>query len=206
MSRDTLVIVPVKDPAQAKTRLSPVLAPPRRAEIARVLLGRSLSLLSELRAELGFGLAVVTPSAEIASKARKAGALALPDPGRGLNAALDAAARHAADEGYAQICVLPADLAAPRAEDIRRIIAFPRSPRSVLICPAKDGGTNALRLAPGAIAFHYGPRSAERHALAAQSAGLTPVILPLASLAEDVDTVRDLTRAAHLAPELRGFA
>jgi len=193
----------MKDPGASKTRLSPVLSPDARADLARLLLQRTLSLLTGIQPRGGFDLAVVTGSAEVAQTARRYRADVIVEPGRaGLNSALGIAADHAA--GYARLCVLPADLTAPDPQDVLTLLSVARDKAGVVLCPATDGGTNALALSPpDAIRFAFGPHSARRHIQAARAAGLPGTLLPLASLRFDIDTSTDLTRARQISPDLR---
>jgi 2-phospho-L-lactate guanylyltransferase (CobY/MobA/RfbA family) len=55
-----------------------------------------------------------------------------------------------------------------------------------------------MALAPGAVAFRYGPDSARLHAGAADGAGLRAVTLDVPELAFDVDAPADLARLREL--------
>ena len=204
MSSATIVVVPMKDPAASKTRLNAALGSERRASLARLLFKRTLSLLGDLQQSHGFALAVVTESAEIAELAKGSAAAVIKDPSGGLNPALTSAGDYAAAAQFERLCILPADLAAPDPSDLERVIGFAPVEKAAVICPAADGGTNALLVAPpNALPFQFGPGSAKRHAEAAEAHGLTPVMMPLESLAFDIDTAEDLARAVRIVPELR---
>ena len=67
----------------------------------------------------------------------------------------------------------------------------------IAVAPASDGTTNALALAdPGLFAPLYGPGSAEEFRSHASQLGVASVVVTRANLAEDVDTVDDLSRLA----------
>jgi 2-phospho-L-lactate guanylyltransferase len=76
-----------------------------------------------------------------------------------------------------------------------------------VIVPDRHGsGTNGLLLRPpDAIAPSFGPGSRERHAAAAEAAGLRWEVDPLPSLLVDVDTPEDLSEVATLVEERRGL-
>ncbi|MEM6609435.1 MAG: 2-phospho-L-lactate guanylyltransferase [Pseudomonadota bacterium] len=203
---NTLVVVPMKSAVLSKTRLSGCLTDVTRRRVAQHLFRRTITTLARLQTHVAFDLAVVTASAAIARVAETAGATQIADPDRGLNAALASAARYADENRYDQICIFPADLTAPTDEELVRVITQQTSADAVLICPSVDGGTNALRLRPGAMDFCFGVGSARRHAHAARQAGLTPITLRLASLSCDIDTAADLAHAMRQDRALRAMA
>ena len=202
MTSKTLLVVPMKDPAEAKTRLAGSLSGAQRAALARLLFGRTLGLLEGLRTQGAFELAVVTGSTEIAAEAACVESVAVIDEGpcAGLSGAVGASAAWATARGFSRLCVVPADIVAPLAADLLRFLS---SPAEVTICPAADQGTNALLVSPPeAMEFCYGPKSALRHYNAASDRGLDPVMMPLESLSFDVDTSECLAKALAVSPEL----
>jgi 2-phospho-L-lactate guanylyltransferase len=183
-----IALIPVKELSQAKARLAPVLDEGARRELAlaifRDVLAAALACHSLDR------VAAVTRDEAALALASEAGAEGLAEAG-GLNEALTSAARQAAERGATRVVVLAADLALANAEGIAAAVA---ADADVVVVPSTDGGTNALVLAPAAIAFAYGPDSARRHMDAAQRAGLRALRLELAALALDIDTPADLER------------
>ncbi|MEM8789127.1 MAG: 2-phospho-L-lactate guanylyltransferase [Pseudomonadota bacterium] len=203
---DRLVLVPMKDPAQAKTRLGARYDARQRAAIAWRLFRRTLSALRRTQASVPFDLAVVSTSPAIEVTARAAGALFLPQaPGcETLSQVIQTAAAWADGRGHRSLCVLPADLAAPDPADLATLLALPLEDHRAVLTPSTDMGTNALLLTPpAALPFAYGPRSFLRHWQAAETAGLNPKMLPLPSLRWDVDTTDDMARLLAHEP---GFA
>ncbi|MEM9011121.1 MAG: 2-phospho-L-lactate guanylyltransferase [Pseudomonadota bacterium] len=207
MSGRLLVAVPMKDPAAAKTRLADALPDPLRERLAEGLFAHTLRLLLSLPTPPvweAMDVAVVTGAPRVAAMAEALGARAV-DEGAvpELSAALDHAAIWARRQGYAALAVLPADLAAPRPEDLLALLGHRPGPGEVLLCPAADYGTNGLLVAPpDALPFAFGPGSFHRHRAAAEAHGLTPVLMPLESLRHDVDTSADLARLAKAQPTL----
>ncbi len=188
---DLCIIIPMKDPGAAKTRLGDTLPGKTRAALTRTLFRNTLRVLRTVDPALT--IVVVTNSVAIHEIAAPFGVQILEDPGLGLNAAVDAGAEYAADAGYASVCVLPGDLADPLAKDLAALFATSRGPFSMVIAPAHDGGTNALLVSPPrAIQFAYGPGSCAAHQAAAEDAKLSCVIQPLPSLLYDVDRSTDL--------------
>ena len=133
----------------------------------------------------------MTPDEAGADAARDAGAEAVADPGEGQGAAVQAAL-----EGVepGAILVVNADVPCVVPHDLRSLLAA--TPAGCLaLVEALDGTTNALSLpAPDAFAPLYGPGSADRFRAHAESLGLEAVSVALPNLADDVDTMDDLTR------------
>ena len=198
----TLITVPMKNPRASKTRLRGALSDPARDRLVRLLYRRTLEFLGPVAGNHGAALAVVTGDTVAADMARTAGFAVIEEPrDTDLSGALTAAGHWAVDRGYDRLCIIPADLAAPLATDMDRLLS---SEAAVTVCPSVDRGTNALLLSPpDAIRFRYGPASALRHLEEAQAKGLTAVLLPLDSLSFDIDTSACLTRAMDVVPELQ---
>ncbi len=190
--KELLFIIPMKDPALAKSRLAAVLPDAVRARLAMALFRRMLAFLAE--AQPGTDVLVVSESAAI--KAEVPG-LFLRQSGQGLNGAVHEGAAWAVARGYRAICVLPADLADPTPDDLARLLALRKG---VVLAPAHDGGTNALLASPpDAISFHYGKGSCVAHQKAAEAAGVPCTIVPLDSFRYDIDTSADLARVRGVA-------
>ena len=183
-----IALIPVKELSQAKARLAPVLDGERRRELALALYRDVLA--AALACPALDGVAVVSRDREALTIAVEAGAEGLPEPG-GLNEALTSASQTMAERGIDRLIVLAADLPLATPDDIATIA---QADADVALVPSEDGGTNALALAPGAIAFRFGPDSARRHLAAADAADLRSLRLELPTLALDIDTPDDLAR------------
>jgi 2-phospho-L-lactate guanylyltransferase len=134
---------------------------------------------------------VVTPDEEGADAAREAGAEVVADPGGGQGAAVQAGLAGVAAGG---ILVVNADVPCVVPHDLRTLlVATPAG--CVALVEALDGTTNALSLpSPQAFAPLYGPNSSDRFREHAESLGLEAVSVSVPNLADDVDTMEDLTR------------
>jgi len=194
-------LVPVKHLVAAKSRLLPG---PDRSAVARLTLAMLDDVLGALSAATRVGrVAVVTPDAEVASHARRAGAIALLRPVPGLNPSIDAGAAELAKAGQDGLLVVLGDVAGASAADVdaacEALASLPRP--SAVLCPARDGGTTALARAPhDALPACFGPDSAARHREAAAARGIAFRELALPSLAIDLDRpedVRAFLRSEH---------
>ena len=177
------VVIPFAG-AEGKTRLHP------SARIRRAL--SQAMFCDVLAACIVLGRTrVVTPDEEGADAARDAGAEAVADPGEGQGAAVQAGL-----EGVepGAILVVNADVPCVVPRDLRSLLAA--TPAGCLgLVEALDGTTNALSLpAPDTFAPLYGPASSDRFRAHAESLGLEAVSVALPNLADDVDTMDDLTR------------
>jgi 2-phospho-L-lactate/phosphoenolpyruvate guanylyltransferase len=177
------VVIPFAG-AEGKTRLHS--STRIRRALAHAMLGDVLAacvLVGQTR--------VVTPDEEGAETAREFGAEVVADPGGGQGAAVRAGLEGVELGG---ILVVNADVPCVVPHDLRSLLAA--TPAGCLaLVEALDGTTNALSLpSPDAFAPLYGPSSSDRFRAHAASLGLEAVSVASANLAEDVDTMDDLTR------------
>lgn len=134
---------------------------------------------------------VVTPDEQGADAAREAGAEVVADPGGGQGAAVQAGLEGVELGG---ILVVNADVPCAVPHDLRSLLAATPI-GGVALVGALDGTTNALSLpTPDAFAPLYGSSSSDRFRAHAVSLGLETVSVSVPNLAEDVDTMDDLTR------------
>ncbi|WP_163577254.1 2-phospho-L-lactate guanylyltransferase [Halomonas faecis] len=192
MTTKPLIVIPVKAFGLAKSRLGDTLSPDRRSALAQRLCQRTLSFFARHFPE--HDRLVVTASAAIGRLAKHHGAMVLEEPAAdGLSRAAGRAAEWARRRGYAAQLLIPADIVQLDAREIRRLLAAHQVRPYAVICPASDGGTNALLTSPpDALPFRFGPRSAEAHREAALRRGLDCRVLTLPHLRFDLDTPTDL--------------
>lgn len=188
----TNIVIPVKDFASAKQRLSAVLGDPDRIRLARCLYERTLAFFA--RHFASYPVLVVTDSRSAAAIARRCGATALFEPAQaGLSAAAQWAADWSARHGFDRQLLVPTDIAELDDNEIRGLLEYAHPGPSVVICPARDAGTNALLTTPpGVIPFRFGARSSELHRDSARRQGIECTILDLPHLRFDVDSADDL--------------
>ena len=188
VARVVTVVIPFAG-TEGKTRLHA--APRIRRALAHAMYCDVLAacvLVGETR--------VVTPDEEAATAARAAGAEPVADPGGGQGAAVQAGV-----EGVAPgaILVVNADVPCVGPHDLRALLAATPA-GGVALVEALDGTTNAVSLpSPHAFAPLYGQGSADRFRAHAASLGLEAVSVAVPDLADDVDTMDDLTRLRHRA-------
>lgn len=185
-----VALVPVKTPCEAKTRLSPVLGQDECARLCMAMLEDVLFALAG--AQRIDAVAVVTTDDRVADFTAELGHTVMRDDGKGLCAALDAAAAELAAVGTQTVLIVPADIPTVSSADIDVLIE--RHNGGLSISPAiRDGGTNALICSPpDAVPFCYGRDSASRHMRAAEQSGVPCHRLPVPAFFRDVDLPEDL--------------
>jgi 2-phospho-L-lactate guanylyltransferase len=183
-----VVLVPVKAFGAAKARLAPSLDAAGRDALARAMADRVIAAAHPLP------VAVVCDDAEVAGWATDHGAMVLPEPGRGLNGAVEAGVERLAAAGASEVLVAHADL--PLAHGLARLAGFDGA---TLVPDRRDDGTNVLCIPAGAdFRFRYGPGSFARHLAEAHRLGLATRIVRDPELGWDVDEPADIP--AGLAP------
>ena len=190
MTPSLLVALPMKAFDQAKSRLSPAMAPAQRQRLSRALFERTLAFFGDCFP--GMDRLVVTPSPQVRDTARACGAAVTLEPApQGLDAAAQRAIDYAAEHGYRQLLIIPGDIPVWLRSEVQALLAL-GGRREVVIARARDGGTNALLLRlPTPLRCAYGEDSARRHADAARSAGLSVAVCQLPFMAHDIDRPQD---------------
>jgi 2-phospho-L-lactate guanylyltransferase len=185
---DTWLCILARDPAAAKTRLSGVLGPASRADLAVAMLEDVLAAASDVTFARRL---VVTESDLVRGVARSAGAESFYVRASGTNDAASAAVRQVAGEGAARLLLLAADLPYLVASDLELLLA---EDAPVVIAPDRHRrGTNALLLAPpSVISPAFGEDSFRAHREGARRASSDSRIVTSRGLATDVDDPEDL--------------
>lgn len=187
MAGSSWALVAIKARAECKERLAGYLTPAARLMLVRFMLRRVLDALAG--AQGIERIAVVTPEADFLPP----DVLVLPDPGGGLNAALEAARRTLVHLGAGELIILSADLPLVTVADIDLLMAQGRRTGFALASDVACTGTNALYLMPSApFRFQFGHDSRSKHLAEAARLGLTSGIVQTPGLACDLDNVEDL--------------
>jgi len=192
----TTALIPVKRLEESKSRLLPQLPDARRQALTLAMLEDLIESLSQTS---GIDkIAVTTPDAIVAERARAAGAEILMRAEPGLNSALEdgrqrlQASDSAKSDGF---LIVLGDVAGALPEDFSKLLdaaARSESP-GVWLAPSSDGGTSALLQRPAnAIPCCFGRDSAKRHREAADEADIPYFEIELASLSIDLDHPEDL--------------
>lgn len=188
----TFVAVPVKDLANAKQRLIPVLTAAERRALARAMLE---DVLRALATALPAPAHVVTTDVQVAALAREYGAECLIDSAdRGHTEAVAFAQRHARARGADRFLTLPGDVPCVTGDEVRALLRALAGERGAAFVPSLSGlGTNgALLVPPDVMPLTFGEPSFANHLEAARQRGLAPRVLPMPGLGLDIDAPDDL--------------
>lgn len=192
-------IIPVKPMKLAKSRLSGVLSPEQRAQLAEATF-RHVVKVAEDSPHIT-GTLVISRDTRALAIARDLGAKTIQESSSSdLNPALTRATEITRMWGAEAVLVLPADLPFINADDIHRVIGLSvYSPCIVLATDSANDGTNVMFVRPpGLIEYQYGPGSFQRHAQAARAIGATVRFYDSETVTLDIDVPADLDRYNEL--------
>jgi len=193
------VVVPAKQLASAKTRLTPLTA----SLAADLPLGHEQLVLDLLADTVAAALAssvvgrvlVVTDEPRAAAVVTALGADTTADqPRNGLNAALAHGAERARADGDGPVAALNSDLPALRPEELTAALTAAAGHGRSFVADAQGTGTTLLAVRDGALAPRFGPGSAAAHA----AGGAVPLDGDWPGLRQDVDTPADLLAASWI--------
>jgi 2-phospho-L-lactate guanylyltransferase len=191
--RDLWAVVPVKQLAEAKHRLSRAFPPEFRRALAIEMLEDVLESLS--RASGLAGIVVVTIDREMRRIARRRGARVLTEGATsGHTGAVTAAVRMLVAEGREGMLTLPGDIPGVTAAEIDVLLRQHGPSPAFTIAPAHDGrGSNAVISSPAdLVPLAFGNDSFLPHLAAARRRGIEPQVVRLERLGLDIDNPEDL--------------
>jgi 2-phospho-L-lactate guanylyltransferase len=190
-----MILVPVKNLAGAKQRLSPILSPEERFALAQVMCEDVLQTLADWqnRPEV----AVVTSDQIARELASRFNFEVIADDNSGETRAIEMATSLCIERGENNTLVIPADIPLIDSADLEKIVDC-APPRGTLLVPDAAGrGTNAAWRSPADLfPLRFGNDSFLPHLAAAKATGLPCIILELASIARDIDRPEDLDEIA----------
>jgi 2-phospho-L-lactate guanylyltransferase len=198
-----MILVPIKNLANAKQRLASLLDQPTRTELAQAMLFDVLEAVSQCKSRSEVGL--VTTDVFAVKLARHFGFQVIPDHANsGETAAIAMATQFCESQGIESTLVIPGDIPLIQASELDQIIDAAPAEGSVIV-PAGDGrGTNAiLRRPAGLFPLRFGNDSFKPHVAAARDTGRPCVVISLPGIALDVDNPSDLKQLAKAPGETR---
>jgi 2-phospho-L-lactate/phosphoenolpyruvate guanylyltransferase len=188
-----VVLVAVKNPSNAKSRMSPFLTVEERFALVWAMfedLGRALR-------PLRCPVVLVTNSDRASAYAEQAGWRVLREAEQiSESASVDLASQRLAEEGVDSVLRLPADLPLVRSDDVVEILSLAKTERSAALVPSWDWtGTNALlRTPPCLFPSRFGRNSFAMHAREAALRSVPLEVIENPRLALDLDDVSDIIR------------
>lgn len=199
-----MILIPVKNLANAKQRLAAVLDQSTRTELAHAMLADVVDAVSGCEVEV----ALVTSDPFALGLAAQHGFEAIrDDSNRSETDAIEMATRVCEERGIGSSLVIPADIPLIEASDIQMIYEHAPARGSVLVPAADKRGTNAALRSPAALfPLRFGNDSFVPHRAAAKATNHPCVVLSLPRLALDIDNPEDLRQLARSSGEKRSQA
>src|SRR5215210_7892894 len=201
------LLIPVKDSARAKTRLSRVLSLDERE---RLMWAMFQDVSSAVQAVMKADRVVLVSSfAPAIEQARRLGWDVLVEGSQqSESASVDWASRVLADEGCHTIMRLPADLPLVTSEDIDALLSVELCAPAALIVPSREGtGTNAIIRTPATLfPSRFGPNSLALHRQEAARVGVECLVVDNPRIALDIDEPQDLMLLCEHGQHTRSFA
>jgi len=198
-----MILVPVKNLANAKQRLSSVLGPETRQELAQAMCADVLETLARWRQRPA--VAVVTSDLFASNFAQGLGFEVIADDvNPGETGAIEMPTAFCRDRGADHSLVIPADIPLIERSELEKIVESAPPGGSVLVSDAAGRGTNAALRAPADLfPLRFGNDSFLPHLAAANATGLPCVVLNLPGIALDIDRPEDLQELASVGGERR---
>lgn len=191
-------IVPVKELAGAKQRLSGMFPPEFRRGLVATMLEDVLAALS--RSTRLAGMLVVTVDPTLEQLARHHGARVVAEGAReGHTGAVTAGIRTLRAEGVAGMLTIPGDVPGVTATEIDRLLGAHGEAPSFTIAPAHDGrGSNTVIASPpDLVPLAFGNDSFLPHLDAVRRLGIEPTVMRLDGIGLDIDNPEDLLAFAR---------
>jgi 2-phospho-L-lactate/phosphoenolpyruvate guanylyltransferase len=190
----TVCIIPMKEPALAKTRLSLALDPEERSKIAIKLFRNTISNL--IKCNLDIDIIVVTGSLLVREICREYSIQFITERvNSDLNKILEESCLWAHDQNYKQAIIIPSDLATPNFSLLANYTLknMDANQNKLTIFPSYDGGTNCLITSlPILYPLQYGKGSALKHIAIAKDYGYQTELVDTEAFRLDIDTIEDL--------------
>jgi 2-phospho-L-lactate guanylyltransferase len=197
-----MILVPIKNLADAKQRLSPVLNPGERFALAQAMCEDVLQALADWQGRPA--VAVVTSDSFARDLAARFNFEVIADDNSGETSAIEMATAVCREHGMSSTLVVPADIPLIEASELQEIVDVAPIHGAVLVPDAAGRGTNAAWRSPSDLfPLRFGNDSFLPHKAAAKATGLPCVVLELPSIARDVDRPEDLYELATASGERR---
>ncbi len=197
-----MILVPIKNLADAKQRLSSILSPEERFALAQAMCEDVLQALACWQSRPP--VAVVTSDSFARDLAVRFSFAVVVDDNCGETSAIEMATAVCRERGAKSTLVIPADIPLVDRTELRTIVDSAPAGGAVLVPDAAGRGTNAAWRAPSDLfPLRFGNDSFLPHLAAAKATGLPCVVLELPGIARDVDRPEDLLELAAAGGERR---
>jgi 2-phospho-L-lactate guanylyltransferase len=190
-----MILVPVKLLSDAKLRLSAILTPQERIDLARAMCTDVLQALASWTKRPP--VAVVTTDSFARDLAAQFNFDVIADDNAGETNAIAMATAACKARGCNSTLVIPADIPLVDSAELQKIVDAAPQSGALLVPDAAGRGTNAAFRSPADLfPLRFGNDSFLPHLAAAKTTGLPCVVLQLPSIARDADRPEDLYELA----------
>jgi len=190
-----VILLPIKNPSNAKQRLSSKLSPTERKDIVWAMIEDVTRALA--RATLADRIVVTTQDRSVIQYALNQRWEVIEETEQiSESCSVDMASVLLKRQGATAVLRLPMDIPLVKSEDIDQVLGLQLSSSSGLLVPSLDGtGTNALlRIPPDAFPSRFGSGSLNLHRLEAKLAGVEVKVLENHRISLDIDTPQDVLK------------
>jgi 2-phospho-L-lactate guanylyltransferase len=187
------LLIPIKDPARAKTRLADLLSADERQRLAWAMFEDvSRAAAASLKPDRIVLVTSFQPAIEYA--ARLGWEALVEDSQSSESDSIDWASRALQERGFDAVMRLPADLPLVQPEDIDALLSIELRAPAALLVPSREGtGTNAIiRTPPGLFPSRFGPGSLALHREEAARVAVECLVVNNPRIALDIDEPADL--------------
>jgi len=187
-----VALIPMKNPTQSKQRLSGLLSPEERYNLALAMF-RDV-ILAVAGASRVDRVVVYGSGEQIVEMAQEAGCEFLEGPENEGETEAVAQATEILSPSVNGLLVIPADVPLVRSEDVDTLVNESRMTPGVTLCPSRDClGTNGVLRRPGdVLPLTFGSNSFYPHRALAHRLGLPCMIVDLPRLGLDIDRPEDV--------------
>jgi 2-phospho-L-lactate guanylyltransferase len=187
------LLIPVKDPANGKTRLARLFSAEERRRLAWAMF-EDVCRAAEGSREPDLVVVVTSFDPAVEFALSLGWDVIIERTQVSESASVDRASRMLKDHGFGAVMRLPADVPLVRAEDIDDLMSVEIGVPAALIVPSREGtGTNAIIRSPADLfPSRFGPGSLALHKQEARAAGADCVIRENARIALDIDEPPDI--------------
>jgi len=187
------LLIPIKDPTNAKTRLAELLSVDERRRLAWAMFEDvSRAAAAARRPDR---VVMVTSFAPAVERATDLGWDVLIEESQvSESASVDWASLVLSERGFDTVMRLPADLPLVQPADIDELLSIELNSPGALLVPSREGtGTNAIiRTPPTLFPSRFGPNSCALHKQEAAFVGVECVIVGNSRIALDIDEPGDI--------------
>lgn len=189
------LLIPLKDPTLAKTRLAELLLVDERQRLVWAMFEDVSRAVRQARKP--DCVVVVTSYPPAIEHARELEwDVLIEGPQTSESASVDWASRVLGERGFDTVMRLPADLPLVRGEDVDALLSVRFDSPGALLVPSREGtGTNAIvRTPPSLFPSRFGPNSLALHKQEAANVGVECKVIENAGIALDIDEPADVER------------